>query len=278
MAARLWFICNEASGSNDDDSVAGLCERLSPDRIFVVPRDELPDRDLLVADAPEVLAVFTGDGTANAAIERAEGFGGAVLVLPGGTANLLSRSLHGEEATLEDILYAFEDGTLGHTRHSLIQTSRGFAHSEVLAGPGATWSEVRETMRDLDVPALARSAGEAIQQTTVGPPVFLAEPAVGNPEGYPALLLSVDEGRMRVDGYHADGLGDYFRQGVAILMREFREGPHDELGRLESVLLRSDDPIELMIDGERCTGANEERISLRVADLEFLSLKAGQRS
>ena len=276
-SARLWFICNEASGSHDDEAVASICERLSPERVFVIPREELPDAQLLAAGAPDILAIFTGDGTANAAIEQAEGFGGTVLMLPGGTTNLLSRSLHGEESTLEEILSAFADDRLAPIRHSLIQTSRGFAHSEVLAGPGAAWSDVRESMRDLDVPGMARTASEAIQQTTSGAHVVVVEPAIGSMEGYPALLLSVEEGRMRVDGYHAEGLGDYFRQGVAILMRDFRGGPHDELGHYESVLLRSNEPIELMIDGERCTGQTEERISLRVADLAFLSLRAGAR-
>lgn len=275
--ARTWLICNQASGSNDAAAVADLCDRLDPERVFSCPEDDLPDAAELAAGGVGVLAIFTGDGTANAALARAEGFPGRVLMLPGGTTNLLSGSLHGDEASLDTILAAFEAGELGDTGRMLIQTSCGFAHSEVLAGPGAAWSDVRETLRDLDVGAMVETAGEALQQTADGPAVLVADPAVGSMEGYPAVLLSVVGDEMRVDGYFAEGLGDYFRQGVALLMRDFRSGPHDELGRHGEVVLRSEGPIELMIDGERCAGATEERLALRRADLTFLSLLARSR-
>ncbi|MGX7896184.1 diacylglycerol kinase family protein [Tsuneonella sp. HG222] len=268
----VWLICNEASGSNDEAVVGDLCDRLAPDRVFAVPRDELPSKDMLAVDGPDVLAIFTGDGTANAALKLAEGFGGKILVLPGGTTNLLSRSLHGEGSTVDAILAGFEQGTLCEVSRKVIQTSQGFAHSEVLAGPGAAWSDVRETLREFDVAGIARTAGEAIQQTTDGPAVVVAEPKIGSIEGYPALLLTATGEKMQVDGYRAEDVGEVLQQGLALLMRDFRGGPHDELGLHSRVLLHSEAPINLMIDGERATGQQEESIALRTADLVFLAL------
>lgn len=77
---------------------------------------------------------------------------------------------------------------------------------------------------------------------------------------------------MAVQGYGAEDIGDYLKQGVAILKRDFREGPHDELGRHDEIVCRSleDAPIELMVDGERKEGGAEERFSLAPLDLDLL--------
>jgi hypothetical protein len=76
---------------------------------------------------------------------------------------------------------------------------------------------------------------------------------------------------IAVDGYGAEKLADYARQGLAIVQRDFRRGPHDELGRHRTVLCRSEEPIELMIDGERATGEREERFTIAPFGVTFLA-------
>lgn len=276
-----WLLVNQASGSNDPARVAALVEALdaadhAPPRVVSIPADELPTIAELDAAGVGLLAVFTGDGTVNAAVTALAGWQGRVLVLPGGTQNLFAKACHGE-ASESDIIAKLAAGELVETRRNLIRTAHGDALCEVLAGPGAHWSDVREAMREGDLSGIASSVGTAIGQSASGPQVTVADPACGKPEGYPAVRIHLGDETLAIDGYGAEGLGDYAMQGLALLKRDFREGPHDELGTARAVTCRSSEPIELMIDGERATGTSQERFELAQCEVVFLC-SAGQRS
>jgi hypothetical protein len=103
--------------------------------------------------------------------------------------------------------------------------------------------------------------------------VVLDDPQLGKPDGYAGIRLDIAEGAMLVEGYGADTVGDYLRQGLALLRRNFREGPHDELGGHETVTCRSlgDASLPLMFDGERREGAAVERFSLAPFALDLLA-------
>lgn len=271
-----WFVTNSASGSFSEEAVEQLAKafvraRHPLQRILRIPDDAAPTPAALEAAAVGLLAIFTGDGTVNAVVTGLYGWGGKVLVLPGGTQNLMAKALHGESSA-EDILQALAGGGLHPARRNRIGTSQGDALCEVLAGPGARWSDVREAMREGDLGEMASTLREAIGQSAGGTPVRVVEPDLGKPEGYPAVRLHLDGGGMSIDGYAAGTLGEYAQQGVALLRRDFRDGPHDELGDHRAAVCRSDEPIELMIDGERRTGAREERFELRECPVEFLAL------
>ena len=285
-----WLLVNQASGSNDPARVTALVEALdaadhAPPRVVSIPADELPTIAELDAAGVGLLVVFTGDGTVNAAVTAlssggSPGWGGRVLVLPGGTQNLFAKACHGD-ASESEIVARLAAGELAETRRNLIRTAHGDALCEVLAGPGAHWSDVREAMREGDLGGIASSVGTAIGQSASGPQVAVADPPCGKPEGYPAVRIHLGgaegEGCLAIDGYGAEGLGDYAMQGLALLKRDFREGPHEELGTARAVTCRSSEPIELMIDGERATGTSEERFELAQCEVVFLC-SAGQRS
>lgn len=269
-----WLLVNRASGSNDSDTVVDLVEAMvaegySPERVVALPADSVPDRAELEEAGVDLLAVFTGDGTVNAALTGLYGWHGQVLVLPGGTQNLFARACHGE-STAGEIVRRLGAGELREATRPLIRSSQGDALCEIVAGPGATWSDVREAMREVDLAAIADAFREAVVQSAGGPMVALVDPALGNPEGYPAIRLHPQGDAIAVDGYGAQGLADYARQGLALMRRDFREGPHDELGTHPVVTCRSAAPIELMIDGERVSGEAEERFAVLPCDLRFL--------
>lgn len=276
-----WLVMNGASGSNGADSAAALEQGLAkagyaPARVIDLQAGDAPSRGDLEDAGVGLLAVFTGDGSANAVITALEGWGGAVLLLPGGTANLLARDLHGE-AELDAIVAALGAGRLSVRPRHAVACSQGTALIEILAGPGATWSDVREGLREGDIGEVAETALEAARQSTGGAMVRVAEPQVGREDGYAGVRLSPVGGTMTVDGYGAQTVADTIRQGIALLRRDFREGPHDELGRHQAVLCRSLDgsPIELMIDGERLTGHAEETFSLAPLAVNLLALRPG---
>ncbi len=275
MQPTTWLCVNTASGSNDAVRQAALAEALAEagcavKRTIDVASENPPSREQLEGAGVELLVVFTGDGTANAVATACEGWAGKVLVLPGGTANLLARALHGER-TAEEIVKGA--ASAASVRPPCIRTSQGTALIEVLAGPGATWSDVREEMRQGNIAAVASSSLTAIRESTGGAMVAIAAPAVGREEGYAGVRLEPRPRGISVEGYGADTVGDYLRQGVALLRRDFRLGPHEDLGALRELVCRSPggEPIELMIDGERRSGAAEERFVLDELEVNMLT-------
>lgn len=273
----VWLVVNSASGSNDEEANARIEQALAasgcaPARIIDIQSESCPDIAALRAANVGMVAVFAGDGTINSLIGGLDGWEGQALVLPGGTANLLARALHGEREA-EDI--AAHCSALRPIRRSAIRSSQGVALIEVLAGPGAVWSDVREGLRDGDVMEVAATSAEAVRQSIAGPMIHLREPPVGREAGYAGIRLVPEDGALAVSGYGAEGLGDYLRQGVALLMRDYREGPHDDLGRHSEVLCHcgEDNAIELMIDGERRTGTAQERFSLAELGVDLLATR-----
>ena len=280
-APTLWLVANSASGSNDDAALTSLIELLRdaghpPARVIDCSSEDLPSRAELAEAGVATLAVFTGDGTVGALLPPLEGWSGQVLVLPGGTTNLLAKMLH-EPCETEAIVAAFAGGQARPVRRPCVASPGHTALCEVLAGPGAKWSDVREGLRERDLAAVTSTALDAVKDSAGGSMVLIAEPDLGHDEGYAGVrIVPCDEG-LAVSGYRSDGFADYFKQGLALLQRDFRGGPHDELGTHLQLLCRSADgsPIELMIDGERVSGSSTERFSLATLALDLLATGNG---
>ena len=266
---ETWLALNCASGSHTEERQEHLLRALehaghAPARLVDCSQEELPGPAELDRSGVGLYVVHGGDGTLNSALARVEGWGGRVLALPGGTANLLCRSLYGDEADIDAILAAFGQGALSVARRTCVRGNGWIALAEVLAGPGAAWADVREEMRDGDLVSVLSGAIDAASASTSGPMVTLEEPAIGRPEGYAGIRLAPQRHGMTIDGYGAAELGDYLKQALAILGRDFRAGPHDELGVHRTATCRMTEaaPVPLMIDGERRDGGVREQFSL----------------
>ena len=275
--ALLWLVANSASGSNDDDALVVLVEQLgtaghAPVRVIDGAEEDLPSRDALEQAGVATLVVFTGDGTVSALLPPLEGWSGQILVLPGGTTNLLAKMLH-ETCENDTIIAAFAGGRAEVVQRTCVRSPGHVALCEVLAGPGAKWSDVREGLRDRDLAAVASTALEAVKDSAGGAMVQVIQPRLGNAEGYAGVRIVPQTGGLMVDGYRSDGFADYFKQGLALINRDFRDGPHDELGVHAEIVCRSTDgtPIELMFDGERASGGPEERFSLATLAVNLLA-------
>jgi hypothetical protein len=196
----------------------------APARVLRLPADTLPTRATLEAANVATLAIFTGDGTVNAQVAQLHGWSGAVLVLPGGTQNLLAKALHGD-VDPPTIAARLGRGELRRSRRPAVETSTGHALVEVLAGPGATWADVREGVRDMDLSTIASALGEAVRSTAGGASVSVSEPSLGKPEGYRAVRIDADDGTLTLDGYDAQDWADLAAHGVSMLVkRDFRQG------------------------------------------------------
>ncbi|AZI36025.1 hypothetical protein NT2_04_03230 [Caenibius tardaugens NBRC 16725] len=276
-----WLVLNTASGSHDDERQAELLHGLeqaghAPARIVDCSQDDLPGVEELDGAGVALLVVHGGDGTINSAIDKVQGWRGKVLPLPGGTANLLCRDLF-DETEIGDILGHLGGGRLSTVRRTCVRGDGWIALAEVLAGPGAAWADVREDMRDGNIADVVKGTIDAASASTTGPMVVLENPAVGREEGYSGLRMVPEAAGMVVDGYGAAELGDYLKQAVAIIGRDFRNGPHDELGLHPTVVCRMTEeaPIALMVDGERRDGGLREQFSLAELAVDLFCLKDG---
>lgn len=276
---KACLIVNAASGSNTPEACAALHSGLEDQGIDIamslaVPDDDLPSTADLDAAGVTLVAIYTGDGTLRSALCQLVGWGGAVLVLPGGTTNLLSKALHGDRP-FEEILADLPQ--MRRVRRRCIDSEAGRAVIEVVAGPGAKWSDVREGLREGDVAAVASTAVEAAQASAGGSTVVLSHPSIGKPEGYSGVRLTPLDQGIEVEGYGADTIADYFAQGMALLRRDFRTGPHDDLGVHPAIACGSVDnsPIELMLDGERECGPADMKFSLAELELDLLTAAHG---
>lgn len=276
----IWLVNNASSGSNDDDALAAL-ERCCGEHGFAIahrtvfPAQELPSAAILDAAGIGTVAVFAGDGTVNSLIAALAGWGGAVLVLPGGTMNLLYHRLHGERPMEEVIAAAARDEALPR-RPAVIRSRHGDAYAGVLAGPGTSWGRVREAMRDRAVLELAESTVTAIQETLTGEMIACVEPPLGRGEGYPLVNLTPHGEGIAVDAYYSQTPGEYLEHAWALLKRNFREGPHDKLGVAASVRLASTrgNAFGLLIDGEQVECGADEVFRLAACEVDLLATEA----
>jgi len=278
-AAKVWLVCNPASGSNDEAAVEALAAAVADAgldlaRIVRFPDDGAPEPADLDAAGVDILAVFGGDGTTHSIVAAAYGWGGAVLVLPGGTMNLLAKRMHGE-ALAPDIIARLIGKKLRTQRPNVIRSRHGIGLTGALAGPGTVWNEVREAMRSANVLDFVATAREAIAQSANGPRVVCAEVDCGREDGYAAITVVPREDGLKANGYYAESLADYAGQGIALLNRDFRNGPHDELGRHERLRLVSPtgEPMGLLIDGEPFDGAAEEIFELGPCEVDLVTTK-----
>jgi len=274
-----WLVCNPASGSNDEAAVEELSGAfagagLDLARIVRFPDDEAPSPADLDAAGVDVLAVFGGDGTTHSIVAAAYGWGGAVLVLPGGTMNLLAKRMHGD-APAPEIVARLAGGNWQTARPKVIRTRHGIGLTGSLAGPGTVWNEVREAMRAANILEFVATAREAISQSASGPKVMCAEVDCGREEGYAAITVVPYEDGLEANGYYAESLGDYAGQGIALLNRNFRDGPHDPLGRHARLRLvcPTGERMGLLVDGEPFDGGAEETFELAECEVDLVTTK-----
>ena len=167
---RLWFITNPQSGSSDAAKAEAILAVFVERGLTLVGRTDFPDDDL---PTPEALAVaeadtvvlFAGDGTINAAVCALADWDGAILILPGGTMNMLAKSLHGDADPAAIIVAAHES----ERRIALpfVEAGKHRALVGLIVGPAANWYRARERIRERKLGG-AVAGGAAAWRRTFG--------------------------------------------------------------------------------------------------------------
>jgi len=273
----FWLVVNDASGDNDAAALANLLASVETagfrcQRTTHFPSEDMPTPQQLNVAKATMITIFAGDGTINAAVRGLSGWDGAILVLPGGTMNLFSKRLHGSNSAAQ-IIELIASGRCRTVRPQVIQTSRGVALAELLAGPGTSWAPVREAMRDASALEMIETASEAIAQCLEAPPIHVVDPKLGRENGYHLLAIQPTQSGLKIAGYYGESIGDFLRQGAAIVRRRFREGPHDDLGTVGqvTVLEKHGGPMGLLLDGQPADGQGTETFELTQCVVDLLA-------
>jgi len=275
---KLWLITNDSSGSNDaaaHDAIETSCNssNFSIAGRTRFPADPLPTPEGLDEAKVDLLAIFAGDGTLNSAIGAVAGWRGSVLVLPGGTMNLLYHRLFGE-LTMEEALIAVGNGSAQPRRPGIVKCPMGEAYAGTLVGPGTAWNDVREAMRAGDLVDLATDAQAALAETLSGEAVACYDPPLGRDEGYPLLMLTPQDDAIELVAYHSETPLDYLKQAAALVLRDFRQGPHEVLGRGESFTIGgpAGRGFGVLLDGEPVHADKPVQFTLARIDVDLLAI------
>jgi diacylglycerol kinase family enzyme len=195
-----------------------------------------------------------------------------VLVLPGGTMNLLCHRLHGDRSA-EEILALVAAGEAVAVRPGVIACDAGTALADCLAGPGTRWYEVREALREADVVTAAGKTAGAIGETLASPGIACREPGCGKADGYPLIMLTPSDEGFRIAGFYAENPAEFLKGSWAVLSHRFREGPHDDLGLAAQVTLASMDgePFGVLLDGEPAQSPGEAVFRLAPCAVDLLA-------
>lgn len=202
---KLWFITNPNSGT----ATPAKCEAL--EAVFKerglelagrtgFPDEPIPDGDALTAKDVDTVVLFAGDGTINAALCALAKWEGSFLILPGGTMNLLAKTLH-TELDPAKIVHAAHKET---TRVSLpyIEAGEHRAFVGLILGPAASWFRAREAVRKGRIGRLFQAARAAWANTFARKGIRVR----GAPElqrRYQALFVFPDSDGLEVTGVDA---------------------------------------------------------------------------
>lgn len=268
----VWLIANRRSGTTDEAAIDNARTQIeacaaSVTRVIDLSDEELPDAG---QDMPDIVASLGGDGTANAVIDRyGTGDGPRLLILPGGTMNLLAALLHGDAPPEEIVEKALTSGRIvtlplieGPEFHSLVG---------VIAGPTAAWGEVREDIRAGDVEALVEDIPAAISATLAGTHVRIA----GHDRDHAALFVEPAQQSLLAHDIQAESLGDLASHGWAWLRRDFLGGPTEKVAQARSLTLEEPDgEIDLLVDGERKTARSPLELRWSQCPARFIATVA----
>ena len=248
---NLWFITNPGSGSSTVEKCEALMAAFAADGLMVAgrttfPEGDLPDPAALDANNIDTVVLFAGDGTINAAICKLANWDGAILILPGGTMNLLAKALHGDAEPVPII------GAATHQKRrialSYVAAGDHRAFVGLILGPAASWVHARELVRAGRLRGLVRAVRHAWART-FGRGVRISG-ATGLPPGAQAILVTPDGAMLRLAAINARDWRSIVRLGWDWLTGDWVAAAAVTEGRATEIRVLGDKPVLALFDGE----------------------------
>ncbi len=218
-----------------------------------------------IDQAPDVVVILAGDGTAALAASHAGPGGPLIVPLPGGTMNMLPHALYGPLGWPAALDLALEHGG-ARWMSGGVANDRPFYVAAILGAP-ALWARAREAMRKgrLDL-ALAR-ARTAIGRTFTGSLNYaLGDGAEGSAEAL-ACLTPLVSGRPGADAtlevavLDVRNAAQVFRLGFSAMAGNWRDDPAVAVHFTPSATARARGAIPAILDGEPVRFRSEASVS-----------------
>lgn len=271
---RLWFITNPNSGSTSQAKCDAVEAVFAERGLTLVgrthfPGDPLPTPESLDAERVDTAVLFAGDGTINAAVCRLAGWGGAILILPGGTMNLLAKMLHTE----------LQPHAIIHAAHArarrvslpYVEAGPHRAFVGLILGPAAHWVRAREAARKGRVKALFAAARNSWRRT-FGGGVRLTG-AAGLHKSYQAVFVAADDQGLRVAAIDARDWRSIVALGWDWLTGEWVAARAVDTTRAERLGFAGHRAVMALFDGEPVMLEADAAITAGRTPPAFLSTK-----
>ncbi|AHE54901.1 diacylglycerol/lipid kinase family protein [Sphingomonas sanxanigenens] len=248
---KLWLITNPASGSSSPAKCEAI-EILLRDRGLTLggrtafPAESLPDAAALDAAEIDLVVLFAGDGTINAALCALATWEGGFLILPGGTMNLLARSLHGDADPAAIVAAAHEDAR--RIALPLIEAGPHRAFVGLILGPAAHWYRAREMAR-AGRPRRMLSAALGAWRRTFGRGVRISG-APGLRARYQAVFVQPGATRLAVAAIDARDWRAIAELGWDWLTGDWVRARAVDEAETDALRLAEGQPVLALFDGE----------------------------
>ena len=245
----LWFVYNPGSHSVSPEVLDRVRETIFRNGGTLAGETQFPDDDMpgiadLEAAGVDTLIALGGDGTITCAATRLAEWQGRLLVLPGGTMNLIPRMLHKELEPDLVIARAFAHPEVVALPYVAIEDHRSFAR--VIAGPAAAFVHLREDLRAGRLRRLWRT-WRTSWQILWSRTVAIAD----QPGHYRAIFIRAGEDdRVHIDATPKTGRFKTLRMARSWLVDLVGDAGGNEELVLETAELRSSRPIRMVLDGE----------------------------
>lgn len=248
---RLWFITNPHSGS----TTAAKCDAVEAvfrERGLTLvgrthfPDDALPTPESLDGERVDTVVLFAGDGTINAAVCALAAWGGAVLILPGGTMNMLAKALHGD-AQPHAIIHAAH-------RHSrrvslpFVEAGTHRAFVGLILGPAAHWVRAREAARKGRLRAVIAAARNSWRRTFARGIRLTGAP--GLRKSYQAVYVTAAGGALQVAAIDARDWRSIAALGWEWVTGDWLAARAVDTTRVEHLGVAGHQPVMALFDGE----------------------------
>lgn len=248
---RVWLIINRGSravGNNWDTKLSSAFEARGTHVAGLTdfPADPLPTTSELDAAKTDVVAVAAGDGTINAVAHALDAWSGVLLVLPGGTMNLLAKALHGD--ALPEAIVAAVKNPPDAKPISTVDADGHRAVVGAIVGPGASWVHTREAIRHGRWGRLARAVRLAYTRTLSN--AVHVRTTGRRSRGYRAIFIHPGDHELSLVKVRASGWRDGVRLGFTYLTGTWEHARGVETEATVQLTLAERRPVSALFDGE----------------------------
>jgi diacylglycerol kinase family enzyme len=270
---KLGALLNTASGSCDAQAEAAVADvfrgaGLERFTIWCGAGGEVErNLDLAAAEKVDALVVLGGDGTIRAAAERCGRDGALLIPLPGGTMNMLPKTLYGQRSWRE-ALKATLAAPMVQPVHGGEVAGRRFFVAAIFGEP-TRFAEAREAVREGDIVGAIGKGVEALGKALAREVDYRFTDAIeGSAEAVAVLCpltstaLPNEAEVLEAAAIDPEGPIDALRLALHAAFSSWRTDPTVARAKVEAFEIASEAGIPALLDGERFMLPSRARVEL----------------